>query len=513
MSSERYDVIIVGTGAGGGTLLWRLAPTGLKILVLERGEFLPRERENWDAALVAKGRYQARDAWYDKHDRPFRPYQHYWVGGNTKMYGAALLRLRESDFGEVRHWGGISPAWPIGYDIFEPYYTRAEELYSVHGTRGADPTEPPASKPFPHAPLPFEPRMQRLYEDLQRIGLRPAPVPLGVRLSEKRHPEAPVVLSSFDGFPDPTEVKADSHVVCVKPALEYPNVTLLTGAFVKRLETDASGRSVDRVVVEREGETLAFRADLVAISAGAVNSAALLLRSSSDKHPRGLANGSDHVGRNYMAHNNGTFIAISDEPNPSLFQKAFGIFDFYHRADDSDLPLGSAQLMGKMDTEWLWSLAHEKVPGRTGAELSTHAIEFFLTAEDLPDPNNRVSLRPDGSIRLSYTENNMEAYRRLHRKMAEVLSRCGCPGHAKCDQVYVGDRLDIGGTSHQNGTLRFGIDPRTSVLDLNCKAHELDNLYAVDASFFPSCGAVNPSLTIIANALRVGDHLAERMYR
>jgi choline dehydrogenase-like flavoprotein len=502
---QHFDVIIIGSGAGGGTLAYRLAPSGKKILILERGDFLPRERENWDPIEVFRnGRYQANETWFDKDGQPFRPYTHYWVGGNTKMYGAALLRLRVSDFGEVRHYGGVSPAWPIAYSDLEPYYTEAEKLYSVHGERGLDPTDPPASAPYPFPAVPFEPRMQELYEGLKKRGLHPFPVPLGVRLPSDHGAQVPYRLSNFDGFPDLTEVKADAHVVAVEPALKHKNVTLLTRAKALRLEADPRGRAIKTVLVERDGEALRFSADIVVLACGAINSAALLLRSD-------LANSSDQVGRNYMAHNNGTFIAISETPNPSQFQKAFGLTDFYHRADDSELPLGTVQLMGKMDLDWLYATAHDQVPNKTAEELSRHAVEFFLTAEDLPDPNNRVSIRKDGAIQLDYNENNMEAYRRLFAKMAQVMGECGCPHHLEHHEVYVGTKLSVSGISHQNGTLRMGRDSQSSVVDVNCKAYDLDNLYVADASFFPSSGAVNPSLTIMANALRVGDLLLERL--
>jgi choline dehydrogenase-like flavoprotein len=513
--SDRYDVIIIGTGAGGGTLAHRLAPSGKKILILERGQFLPRERENWDMRAVAGGRYQTQEHWYDKGDQPFRPYTHYWVGGNTKMYGAALLRLREDDFEAVQHYGGISPAWPLKYPDFEPYYTEAEHLYQVHGERGIDPTDPPASAPYPFPPLPFEPRMGEVYEQLESNGYRPFPIPLGLRTDEgsgvPSSLRAPAPLSYFDGYPDPLERKADAHVIAVQPALGQERVTLWTGAYAERLETDSSGKRVTGVVVRRDREMVTVEADVVVAACGAVNSAALLLRSANDKHPYGLANRSSLVGRNFMAHNNGTFIMISDTPNPSQFQKAFGLTDFYRGSDDSDLPLGAVQLMGKMDLDGLYAAAHARVPGMPAEELSGHAIEFFLTSEDLPRAENRVTIRADGSIKLERKPNNLTAYRRLYRKMMEVMGRCCCPTGQEHLQVYVGEMLSISGVSHQNGTLRFGPDPNMSVLDLHCKAHDLDNLYVVDGSFFPASGAVNPSLTIIANALRVGDHLLDRL--
>jgi len=509
--TDSYDIIIIGTGAGGGTLARRLAPTGARILILERGEFLPRERENWDTREVFdRKRYLAGDTWYDSADRPFSPYTHYCVGGNTKMYGAALLRMREHDFGEVRHFGGISPAWPITYDELEPYYAQAEAMYDVHGQRGLDPCEPWASGPFPHGPLEPEPHVAELQSDLERAGCRPFPIPLGVRLDERVRGAAPRKLGFFDGYPDLTESKADAHVVGIRPALEHPNVTLLTGVLVERLVTDRAGGLVSRVVGRRNGERLEVRADTVVVACGAINSAALLLRSASDAHPRGLANGSGLVGRHYMTHQNGCFIVVRDEPNPSAFQKHFGLTEFYRGADDSPFPLGTIQLMGKPDPGTLRWLRGEQLPGVPIEDIAARTFDFFLTAEDLPDPSNRITLRDDGSVRVSYTPNNTEAYERLERKLAEAMHRVD-RARARRPSTHFAARLGISGVSHQNGTIRFGADPATSVLDINCRAHEVENLYVVDSSFFPSSSAVNPSLTIMANALRVGDHLASRL--
>lgn len=508
-TSHDYDIIIIGTGAGGGTIAQALAGHGQRILILERGGFLPRERENWDENAVFRDkRYLAKETWYDAADQPFEPYTHYWVGGNTKVYGAALLRMRERDFGEVRHLGGVSPAWPIGYDELESYYTRAEHLYSVHGRRGADPTEPWASADCSHPPLTPEPRIGELFNDLTALGHRLFPAPLGVRLEHGR--SAPFRFSSFDGYPDLTETKADAHVVGIKSALRDPNVTLLTGARVSHLNTDASGLEVREVVVERDGQTETYRAGIVIVACGAVNSAALMLRSASTSHPRGLANGSGLVGRHYMCHQNGCVVCVMDEANPSQFQKHFAIADYYHGAPDCPAPLGLIQLMGKPDSGTLDWLRAGQLPGVPLEDIKRRTIDFFITAEDLPDAENRVTLRDDGSVRLHYRRNNTEAYDRLLGKLVEMMSAVE-RRRGRSRPHFFAQRLGISGVSHQNGTMRFGTDPAKSVLDLNCKAHELDNLYVVDASFFPSSAAVNPSLTIMANALRVADHLLERL--
>jgi choline dehydrogenase-like flavoprotein len=497
---EHYDVIIIGTGAGGGTLAYRLAGSGKRILLLERGGYLPREPQNWDSREVfGRGRYLSGETWYDKDGRPFEPHQQYFVGGNTKFYGAILFRLRERDFERVRHYGGVSPAWPISYADLEPYYAEAERLYLVHGERGEDPTEPPASGPYPYPAVSHEPRIQELHEAFERTGHRPFHLPVGVDLDEA-NPEAGrcVRCDRFDGFPCLADGKADAHVCCVRPALKHPNVTLKTRAKVERRLSD--GRAITGVV-EESGET--HTADVVVVSCGAVNSAALLLRS-------GVANGSGQVGRNYMAHINSGVIAISSSPNPTKFQKTLGVNDYYWGAPDSELPLGHIQMLGKSDRDILRSGAPWFAPGPALDYMARHALDFWLTSEDLPHPDNRVTLGRDGSIHLAKRYRNLEAHKRLLRKLKGLLGDLGCaqgiPSATILDQ-----RIPLAGVAHQCGTVRFGTAPADSVLDVHCKAHELDNLYVVDTSCFPSSSAVNPALTAMANALRVGDHLLERL--
>jgi choline dehydrogenase-like flavoprotein len=500
---DHYDVIIIGSGAGGGTLAHRLAPSGKRILLLERGGYLPREPENWDSHEVFnKDRYLSDEEWIDKGGKAFKPHQQYFVGGNTKFYGAILFRLRERDFDEVQHYGGVSPAWPLSYADVEPYYTEAEKLYLVHGERGEDPTEPPASGPYPHPAVSHEPRIQQLHEDFLATGHHPFHLPVGVDLNES-DPEAGrcVRCDRFDGFPCLTDGKADAHVLCVRPALRHPNVTLLTHAKVERLI--ASGDSVSEVVFDHRGAELRVSGDVVVVSCGAVNSAALLLRSE-------LANSSGQIGRNYMAHINSGVIAISQTPNETKFQKTLGVNDYYWGADDSELPLGHIQMLGKSDRNILRAGAPWFAPGLALDYMAKHAIDFWLTSEDLPHPDNRVTVDRNGAIHLAKTYHNEEAHRRLLAKLKGLLGHLGChqgiPSKTILDQ-----RIPLAGVAHQCGTVRFGSDPKASVLDVNCKAHDLDNLYVVDTSFFPSSSAVNPALTAMANALRVGDHLLDRL--
>jgi choline dehydrogenase-like flavoprotein len=513
-----YDVIIVGTGAGGGTLARSLADTGKSILLLERGDWLPREPSNWLAQDVfADNKYVSPDTWYDNTGKAFQPQVHYFVGGATKLYGAALYRLREQDFGELRHHDGVSPAWPISYDVLEPYYTRAEQLYEVHGAHGEDPTEPPASAPYPFPAVSHEPRIQQLADDLAGAGYHPFHAPCGVRLVESNLPYSTCVrCQNCDGFPCAVHGKSDAEVFGVRPALEHSNVTLLTNARAVKLETNAAGTAVTSVVVERNGETEQFTGDLVVVSCGAANSAALLLRSAGDKHPHGLANGSDQVGRNYVFHASQAVLALSREENPTVFQKTLGLNDFYFSGgDDFEFPLGNIQMVGKSQAPMFrGEKPHETLlaPEWSLEKIAKHAVDFWLSTEDLPRPENRVTLTDDGSVRLTYTPSNDEPKRRLLAKLESMLGKLDMGHHHLLPRhAYMKNEIPVAGCAHQAGTCRFGTDPADSVLDVDCKAHELDNLYVVDTSFFPSIGAVNPALTAMANALRVGDHLRERL--
>jgi len=520
MTNPHYDVIIIGSGPGGASVAQALATTGKRILLLERGDYLPRSVDNWNTQKVfVEGIYQTTETWHGKDGESFQPGLHYYVGGNSKVYGAALFRLRERDFGEVVHKDGISPAWPLKYADFEPYYTRAEKLFHVHGQRGEDPGEPPSDDAYPYPPVAHEPRIQALHDSLQQDGLHPFHLPMGILLDEidgKTTPDSPCIRTPyFDGYPSPLNGKADAQVMCVDPALKaHPNLTLLTGAYVSRLETDVSGGTVSAVQVTRHGEQERYSADLVVVACGALSSALLLLRSANDKHPNGLANGSGQVGRNYMRHNQSILMALLREPNDTVFQKTLALSDWYFGSDDWNYPLGliqmcakshEAQIRGEALPSWL-----EWLPKMPFEMMARHSLDFWLSSEDLPRPENRIRYDGDKVI-LELTENNMEAHHRLKKKLEQMLSKQNAHPVLLERKLYLGKNIPVGGTAHQAGTARFGTDPASSVLDLDCKAHELDNLYVTDASFFPSIGAVNPTLTIIANALRVADRIRERL--
>jgi choline dehydrogenase-like flavoprotein len=441
---------------------------------------------------------------------------HYYVGGATKLYGAALYRLRPQDFAELAHADGVSPAWPLTYDDFEPWYTKAEWLYQVHGQHGEDPTEGPWSKQYPWPAVSHEPRIQEITDTLAAAGYHPFSAPCGILLDEADRPRSACIRCTWcDGYPCLVHAKSDAETIAVRPILDAPNVTLLVEAEVVRLATDATGHSVTEVVVSRGGATETYSADVVVVSAGAANSARVLLRSANDQHPNGLANGSDQVGRNYMFHNSKAVVALAKEPNDTVFQKTLALNDFYLAGDDRPHPLGNIQMVGKSNG---WAMKGEKpkltmfAPHWSLDDVARHAVDFWLTTEDLPNADNRVTVDDEGRVHLAYTSNNDSEAHGLYDELKKILNHIGMSEHhVLAKNFYMKMNIPIAGVAHQAGTCRFGTDPATSVLDVHCKAHELDNLYVVDTSFFPSIGAVNPALTAMANAIRVGEHLLERL--
>lgn len=501
MGAVNPDILVIGTGMGGGTLARALAGSGAQVLLVERGDFLPREAENWSPeAVFLQNRYKTREVWQDASGAPLHPGVHYWVGGNTKMYGAALPRLRQQDFGALEHEGGTSPAWPVTYEAFEPYYAVAERWYLVHGKTGEDPTDPPRSGDYPYPPMPHDPYMLELGEKFRQQGLHPYTLPIGVDL---RGGGSCIRCKTCDAFPCQLLAKGDAERCGVRPALEHGNVQLMTNAFARWLLTDPSGKTVTGVEIERGGERTTITAGTFVLACGATNSAALLLRSANGAHPNGLANGSGLVGRNYMVHNNAVLIAVHPiKKNPTVFQKSLAINDFYFAGPDFPYPLGNLQPVGKIQAAMLAS-AVSGVPKPLLGAVAARSSDWWVMSEDLPDPENRITLASDGTIRVRWRPNNTVAHKRLLAEAKRVLREAGYP-------VLLDRTMGIETNSHQVGTLRFGTDPAASVLDPLGKAHELDNLYVVDGSFFPSSSAVNPALTIAAQAIRVGEHLTGR---
>jgi choline dehydrogenase-like flavoprotein len=495
-----YDIIIIGTGAGGGTIAQALAETSARILIVERGDFVPQEDENWDPEAVWKDlRYRARERWLDDRGHEFTPYTHYGVGGNTKFWGSVLYRLRRQDFDAIDHVDGVSPAWPIDYDTLAPYYDRAERLYHVRGANGDDPTEP-SRPPFPYAAVPHAPEMAVIVEKLREQGLHPSSLPLGLlRIGED---DGCILCNTCNSFACKIHAKSEADICCVRPAVARPNVTLWTNATAERLLTSPSGCRIESVDVRRDGEVVRVHAPLVIVSCGAVNSAALLLRSASDEHPAGLANSSGLVGTRYMAHLATMMQGFHPlRKNSTVFQKTVAINDFYLRGPTTDFPLGHIQSQGRTHgvmaqtvVPWIPLWAYEAWVSR--------GVDWLVMSEDLPATTNRVTIAPDGRIQLHYTPNNLKAHQRLVSETKRMLRRLGY-------WIVVKHSHGSTNTTHQCGTLCFGTDPRSSVLDPFCRTHDVENLFVVDASFFPSSAAVNPGLTIAAQALRVADHIKD----
>ncbi|MDE1987363.1 MAG: GMC family oxidoreductase [Alphaproteobacteria bacterium] len=518
---SHYDIVIVGSGAGGATLAQRLAPTGKSILILERGEHLPREADNWDAKTVFVDRkYRTREQWLDRRGAPFTPNTYYWVGGNTTFYGAALFRLRASDFELRTHAGGISPAWPISYRDLAPYYTEAEALWRVHGTRGIDPSEEPDDPPYRFTALRNDPGIARLQAHFEAQRWRPFPLPLAVNRQDDDPVRSPCIrCKTCGGYPCLLMAKSDARSIAVAPLLDAPNVTLLTGRKAIRLETDAAGREVRAVVCETAQGEERYSGDIVVLAAGAVNTALLLLASANSAHPEGLANSSGQVGRNYMFHTLTAMLSLTAAPLDATFPKTLAVNDFYHRDPRGgfDFPMGHIQLLEYMSGQTLEGQLGDLVPPQLLPDgvfntIAKRLLSFLVISEDLPMADNRVRLDKTGQIHLDYAHNNLEGHERLVRTLRGALDGFTSHTHPLSQHHFQFDSLlPLYGTAHQNGTVRFGKDAKSSVLDPMCKAHDLDNLYVVDSGFFVSSAAVNPTLTIVANAMRVGDHLKQRL--
>ncbi|HEY0876362.1 MAG TPA: GMC family oxidoreductase [Vicinamibacterales bacterium] len=500
--SHHYDIIIIGSGAGGGTMARALAGTGAKILIVERGDFVPQEAENWDPEAVWKHlRYQTRETWVDERGRPFRPYTHYNVGGNTKFWGAVLYRLRREDFQAIEHMEGVSPAWPIDYDTLAPYYDRAERLYHVRGRHGVDPTEPPRG-PFPHDSIPHSDGMEAIVRRLREFGLHPSPLPLGIQRPGQA--DGCQLCNTCNSFACRVHAKSEADVVCIRPAMREGagRVHLWTKACVRRLKTDPSGRRVVEAEIERDGAVVRASAPLFVLSAGAINSAALLLRSANDKHPNGLANSSGLAGKRYMAHLATMMQGFHPlKRNSTVFQKTVAVNDYYLRGRKTDYPLGSIQSQGRTHGVMAQTVV-PWIPVEAYDWWVARGVDWLVMSEDLPAEENRIALTPDGRIQLFYSPNNLRAHRRLVKETKRILRRLGFP-------IVMTHSHGARNTTHQCGTLVFGTDPARSVLDPYCRAHDVENLFVVDASFFPSSAAVNPGLTIIAQALRVADHIKD----
>jgi len=493
------DVIVIGSGVGGGATARRLAENGVNVLILERGDWVPREQDNWSVSSVFfEKKYTAHDTWLDAKGEAFRPSIYYNVGGCTKFYGASLIRFREKDFDDLLHVEGLSPAWPYRYKDIEPYYQEAEEIFNVHGDDTDDPSAPWRSQAYPYPAMATEPVVAQMAKSMREYGARTSALPLGLNHFEGGNC---IRCKTCDGFPCRVGAKSEAETALIQPALATGRVTLSTNTLVQRLLLSEDGKQVTGVEVMRSGKVEVLTAKLIVVACGAINSAALLLRSACAQAPGGVANSSGVVGRNYMAHNQTALMGLSLKENDTVFQKTLQMNEFYFGADDYSFPLGHAQMLGKLQGGML-SANVPYLPKIVGVTMAKHSIDWIAFTEDLPDPNNRV-LWKDGKVQLDIRRNNLKPHKVLVKKLASLIRLSGYP-------VVLTKPLLKHSTSHQCGTVKFGNDPATSALDQYCRSHDQDNLFVIDASFMPSSAAVNPALTIAANAFRAADHMLKK---
>lgn len=493
----KSKVAVIGSGMGGGMISRALAERGLKVAIFERGYRLPREKENRDAgAIFVQNRYKNAGTWYDRNGKPFLPGVHYYVGGNTKLYGASLIRFSESDFRESVAAEGISPAWPFSYADLEKYYGQAESALKVNGNAGADPFASYRSTEYDKPALEHEPNNADFAKSLKRSGVSPYPMAIGVDYG----PGGKCVRCIWcDGYPCLLGAKSDGETCGVDPALATGNASLYEGFEIERLIHDETGRKVIAAIARRSKDNTEIRikADFFILSAGAANSPKILINSKSDKHPNGLANSSGLVGKNWMVHNATFVVGIRPwKRNTTQFQKTISFNDWYEKSKYG-YPLGNVQMLGRLQWQHFQTVA-PYLPKFFLKWLSDHSIDVYTESEDLPDENNKVTFSDDGKIFVHWTPNNLIAHKNLVKETKKLIRRAGYP-------FVFTLSAGIETNSHMCGTLRAGNDPQKSVLNQYCKAHDLDNLFVVDSSFFPSSGGANPALTIAAQAYRVAD--------
>ncbi|PBB28912.1 GMC family oxidoreductase [Mesorhizobium sp. M1A.F.Ca.IN.020.06.1.1] len=490
---QTADIVIIGSGIGGASLAHSLAGTGRRIVILERGEHLrdaPQARD--DRAIFLEGFYRSTEKWVGTDGQAFLPGNYYYVGGNSKFFGAVMYRYRLEDFSPRPHMDGASPGWPITYHELEPWYERAEAIFKVRGDPTQDPTEPPRTGPYRFPSVPDEPAIAAVRARLKEAGIHPASLPLAIDINEWLRR----AKTGWDAFPNTGSGKIDAEVGPLTAALNSSNVSLVTGANVVRLETDPMGRKVTAAVFLKDGVERRISAGIFAVAAGAVQSAALLLRSANAAHPRGLANGSDQLGRNFMNHNTTAMLAIDPRSaNTSVYQKTLAFNDFYNADPETGFPLGNVQLLGHITGNILKANA-PLLPRWLAGLIARNCYGWFLTSEDLPNPESRVTVQ-NGRIVMHWVRSNMRAHELLIRRTRGVMRRAGFP-------IVLTRTFGRKTTSHQCGTARLGSDPETSVVSPDCRSHEIANLYVTDASVLPTSAAVNPALTIAALAIKAG---------
>ena len=508
IDDRSYDVLIIGSGAGGGTLAGALAASGRSVLLLERGGVMALADQNVaDVDLFRKDRYHPGEQWFGPDGDPFSPQTVYAIGGNTKIWGGVLERMREREFGPLALQEGPLPSWELSYADVAPYYDRAEALYRVHGQAGSDPTAPPRSGPFPQQPRPLDPLMAELRGALERAGTHPHPLPLSWSTSPL-DPTGDAELFGVDLARATAEARADASASAA--------VTVRERARVRRLHVSPSGREVRGVEAEIDGQRWLFSAQLVVLAAGAINSAEILLRSANDRHPQGLANGSGQVGRNLMKPQLTAILQRAAAPSSGREARCLGVHDFYWGDSNVSFPLGTIQSGGGVLQDPLFaesppvlSLVTRLLPSAVLERLAGRSICWWASSPVRPDPANRVTLRGE-SLQIDYTANNREAHDRLVYRWLDTLEAVEADPLNTVVQpfpIHPRGEAPLSAIGQVCGTCRMGSDPTSSVVNLQGQCHELANLYIADASTFPSCPAVGIGLTVIAQALRLADHV------
>lgn len=481
MDLERaYDVVVVGSGASGGTLAYGLATKGANVLVVESGDFVrpPHTKDPLDTRIGF-----AQSEYGPSGSLPC-------VGGPTKFYGSALYRLRKSDFGWTRLETGESAGWPITYEDLEPYYCDAERLYAVHGSVTGDPTEPPRSAPYPYPAIAHQGLIRSLVSRLQENGVSVAHIPRGL---DYRDGGKCVLCATCDGYYCSRDAKMDSEIACIRPAIATGNLKLSTCTECVQVLLSPDGKRAAGVRLRRGSDEFTVLADRVAVCAGVIQTPLLLRRSRSTSHPQGIGNDHGCLGRYMCGHTVVTLVLpMGLRPVPPTHTKTFAINSFYGPCEEWPYPQGVIQMAGQLP-------AYDQSP-LVRALLARSLVSFCMTEEPSSKERGLIFGEDDSSTQLTRAVLCAKSSARLAGEAAKLFRRAGCKVVMKAPGRNVG--------WHGVGSARMGTDPSSSVVDSECRVHGIENLYVVDSSSLPSPGAVNTGLTLMALALRAADAIA-----